>query len=102
LTGGEALDHGAVATAISRAARRRVEYAPIEEEEARRMMAEAGLSAERTERLLGFYRLVRAGACARVSEHVAALLGRPPMPFELFARDNADCWRSSLSRATGD
>jgi uncharacterized protein YbjT (DUF2867 family) len=93
LTGVHALDHHEIAQAISRASGRTVQYVPIDEEAARRALEAAGLSPERTERLLGFYRLVREEFCAPVSSDVQTLLGRAPISFAQFASDNASCWR---------
>jgi uncharacterized protein YbjT (DUF2867 family) len=92
LTGGEAIDHGAVTRAISRATSQAFNYVPIGEEEARHLMAAGGLPPRRVERLLGFYGLVRAGACAELSPDVASVLGRPPIGFDRFARDYSTHW----------
>ena len=92
LTGGESLSHDEIARAISRAAGRPVRYVPIEEDAARRALAAAGLSPARIERLVGFYRLVRAGACAPVHPDVAQLLSRPPLGVERFALDHRADW----------
>jgi uncharacterized protein YbjT (DUF2867 family) len=92
LTGAQALDHGAVADILGDAAERPIAYRPLDEEEARRMILAAGLGPRRAERLLRFYRLVRAGACAPVSRDVETVLGRPALSLERFARDHRDCW----------
>jgi len=92
LTGGEALDHHEVAHAISEAAGRAVRYVPISEEAARTAIEGGGLSPERAERLIGFHRLVRQGFCAPVSPDVRTVLGRPPISFAQFARDNVAYW----------
>lgn len=93
LTGGSALDHYEIAQHISDAADRRIDYVPISEDTARSGLERAGLSASRTERLIGFYRLVRQGFCAPVSVDVEAILGRHPISFTEFANDFASCWR---------
>ena len=59
---------------------------------ARTSLLATGLSPERTERILGFYRLVREGYAAEVRPEVQRLLGRPAISFEAFARDNAPVW----------
>lgn len=92
LTGGQALDHHEIARAISGAAGKTIQYVAITEETALRVLAAAGLSPERAERLIGFYRLVRQGFCASVSSDVQTVLGRPPISFEQFAKDHASCW----------
>ncbi|HEY3383611.1 MAG TPA: SDR family oxidoreductase [Vicinamibacterales bacterium] len=93
LTGGEALDHGQVAAAISSATGRPCRYVAIDEEAARAAMAAGGFPPDRVERLIGFYRLVRSGACSPVSNAVEQILGRPPRGFDQFARDNGHIWK---------
>lgn len=92
LTGDEALGHGAVARAISEATGRTVRYDAIDEDEARRRVIAAGLGEARAERIVGFYRLVRAGACSPVVDHLARVLGRSPRRFEAFAREHRNEW----------
>ena len=92
LTGGESLSHGEIARAISRAAGRTIRYVPIDEDAARRALTASGLSPARIERLIGFYRLVRAGACAPVHPDVAQVLGRPPLGVDRFAIDHRASW----------
>jgi uncharacterized protein YbjT (DUF2867 family) len=93
LTGPEAIDHDAVAHAISTASGREVRYVAISEIEAHGALERAGLSVERADRLAGFYRMVRAGFCAPVSGDVESVLGRPATSFAQFAGDHAECWR---------
>ena len=93
LTGGESLHHDEVAAAIAAAAGRPVRYGAIPEDAARAALAAAGLSAERVERLVGFYRRVREGACAPVSPDVASVLGRAPTRFIRFAAAHSTNWR---------
>lgn len=92
LTGGESLDHASVAAAIARAAGREVRYVPVDEDASRAALERIGMSAARIARLMGFYRLVRAGACAPVLPDLEDALGRPPTPFDRFAADHANCW----------
>lgn len=93
LTGDRALDHDEVAAVIAEAAGRPVRYVPLDEDAARAALLAAGLSSERVERLIGFYRIVRDGRCALISPALRALLGRPAIPFPQFARDFARVWR---------
>jgi uncharacterized protein YbjT (DUF2867 family) len=92
LTGSESLDHASVAAAIARATGREVRYLPVDEDASRAALERIGLPPARIARLLGFYRLVRAGACAPVLPDLADALGRPPVTFERFAADHAGCW----------
>lgn len=93
LTGPQALDYHQVAAHVSAAAGQRVGYVPIDDDAMRTMLQSAHLPERQIVRLLGMYRLVRAGACAPVSHNVEALLGRPAIRFEAFATDYANCWR---------
>lgn len=92
LTGPESLDHAAVAAAIARATGREVRYLPVDEDASRALLERIGMPPARIARLLGFYRLVRAGACAPVLPDLADALGRPPMTFDRFAAEHANCW----------
>lgn len=93
LTGPKSLDHREVARMLSEASGREITYVPQDEDEARTAIMRAGLGAERAERLIGFYRLVRAGHSAPVTGDVEAVLGRPAIPFSRFAEDHAHHWR---------
>ncbi len=93
LTGPAALDHFEVARLLTDAAGFNIAYEPLTEEAARAGIAAAGLGPERVERLIGFYRQVRAGLCAPVSGDIEAVLGRPARPFASFAAENASVWR---------
>ena len=93
LTGAQALDHHEIARAISGASGNQIQYVAVSEAAARKAIEAAGLSKERAERLIGFYRLVRQGLCAPVSTDVQTVLGRPPISFEQFTRDQSSCWR---------
>lgn len=93
LTGGASLSHGEIAAAIAEASGRAVEYVALDEARARSAI-EPALGAERAERLIRFYRLVREGLAAPVSPAVETVLGRAPIAFERFAADHADAWRS--------
>lgn len=93
LTGDEALSHGDVAGLLGAASGQEVRYEAIDEDTARRALAEAGFPPPWIERLVGFYRLIRQGWTAPVSSAVRDLLGRPARTFAAFARENADLWR---------
>jgi uncharacterized protein YbjT (DUF2867 family) len=93
LTGPAAHDHDEVARVLLGASGRPIRYVPIDEDQARLAIAAANLSPQRVERLVGFYRAVRAGACAPVSPDIQAVLGRPAISFDRFAADHASCWR---------
>ena len=93
LTGGESLSLEEIAAKVSKAAGRSIHYVSLSEDEARRDLAASGFPPAWIERLIGFYRLVRLGACAPISPDVATVLGRPPISMDSFARDHAPAWR---------
>jgi len=92
LTGPAALSGDEVAAALSAAAGRPLRYVALDEADARRALT-AALGERWAERLVGFYRLVRAGACAPISPAVEEVLGRAPTAFADFAREHAAVWR---------
>ena len=92
LTGPEGLDHAEVARALSAATGREIRYVPIDEDTAREALGAAGFPPPWVERLVTFYRLIRAGACAPVTGDVEAVLGRPPAAFARFAAEHASAW----------
>jgi len=94
LTGEEALHHGDVVALVGAASGAAIRYEPIEEGEARAVLAGAGFPPPWIERLIRFYGLVRAGLGAPVSSAVRDVLGRPARAFRDFARENAGTWAS--------
>ena len=92
LTGPTALTHGDVAALISGATGRAVRYEPLDDAQARAALLASGMPPARVERLLGFYRMVRAGWCSPISPAVAAVLGRPPRSLSEFVREHAAVW----------
>ncbi len=93
VTGAVAVTYAEIAQALTEATGRRVAYRPLDEEEARRELAAAGLAAERVEARLGFLRLARSGAFASISPDVEAVLGRAPRSVRQFATDCAATWQ---------
>lgn len=101
LTGGEALHHRDVAEALSAASGREIVYRALDEAEGREAVLAAGLGPRRADRLTAFYRLVRAGACAPISTHVAEVLGRSPTTFESFAEEHRSHWATPRDVTAG-
>ena len=87
ITGSEALEHHAVARIFAASLGRPVRYVSLDDDELRSTLAQAGLPSAWQERLVGFYQLVRAGACAEVSPDLERLIGRPPRKLESFGRE---------------
>jgi uncharacterized protein YbjT (DUF2867 family) len=93
LTGGQALSYAEAAGIISAASRREIKYVAISDDDARDAMKSAGWSPQQVEFMLGLFYTVRQGWSAPISPAVTSVLGREPISFEQFARDNADAWK---------
>ncbi len=92
LTGPEPLDHATIARTIANVMDRPVRYVAIDEDEARAALAAAGFPPAWIERLIGFYRVVRSGACAPVTGDLPRLLGRAPIDLARFTVDARASW----------
>lgn len=99
VNGPHALDHGHVVARISREIGREVAYVDLSEDAARRLLTARGFPPHHVERVLGFYALTRAGACATPDTTVAALLGRPLGTFDAFVASHADVWSPPVATA---
>jgi uncharacterized protein YbjT (DUF2867 family) len=93
LTGPEALDHAAAARTIAEVAGRPVRYVPVEEDEMRLALLEAGWPADQADTFSRLLAAIREGQRAAVTDDVERLLGRPATPFHRFAHDHASAWR---------
>jgi len=93
LTGPQPLGHDDIATTLTRVSGKPVRYVALEEDQARLRLKETGFPDEWVERLIGFYRLVRKGWCAPVTEEMPALLKHPPRTFDDFAAEHSASWR---------
>jgi uncharacterized protein YbjT (DUF2867 family) len=93
LTGGEALDHDQVASAISKVSGRSVRYVPVSEEEAIAGLKASGWPEGAAIYLAQLYRYVREGWTAAVTPEVASILKREPIRFDQYARDYAQSWK---------
>lgn len=91
LTGPEALDHEAAVREIARATGRPFRYHAQTDDEARAALSRS-FDPARVERLVGFYRLVRAGACAPVTSDVERATGRPARRFAPFCDEHRAAW----------
>jgi uncharacterized protein YbjT (DUF2867 family) len=92
LTGAVAMDHHEVARVLSRVGGKTISYVPISEDDARAMLTKGGVPSEMIERWTKFFQMVRHGFCSTISHDVEAVLGRPAVSFEQYARDYASSW----------
>jgi uncharacterized protein YbjT (DUF2867 family) len=93
LTGGEALGMEEAAGIIAEAADRAVRYDPVSDEEFRGILGEEAWREDEIEVILGLFGSVRRGWREPVHPDVELILGREPLRFDSFARENAHAWR---------
>ena len=89
LTGPEALSVGEQVKILSDAIGRPLEYVPITDEVARKGMEKAGLPSLLIDALVPFAAYIRSGKAAHVFRTVEEVMGRPPLTFGDWARENA-------------
>lgn len=93
LTGPDAIDHHAIAAAISAAAGRDVVYEPIDDEDMRARLRARHWPGDQIDIVLGLMRAIRNGERAAVSDDAGHAIGHEPGGFEDFARQHAAAWR---------
>jgi uncharacterized protein YbjT (DUF2867 family) len=92
LTGPEPLSNGQIAEKIGRALGKPVRYVDMPEAEYRKRMLGFGLPEPFVDGFIDLQRYYRTGAGEPVTGEVERILGRPPVSFDRFARDNAAAW----------
>lgn len=99
VSGPRALTHAEIAASISEAVGADVRYIELDEDAARQLMLARGFAPRHVERVLTFYRLIRAGFCSEPDQRLQDLLGRPLRTWEDFVRGSARAWRSEAQAA---
>jgi uncharacterized protein YbjT (DUF2867 family) len=92
LTGPEALDHAQVAKLISREAGRDIAFEDIDPAVLRQGLLAGGVPPDYTEFLLVILGFLKQGYSERTTDAVQALLGRKPIDFARYARENRAAW----------
>lgn len=90
LTGPDALTYHEAASILSEAWGRTVQYEPVDDEEAHRILTAAGLDDDYAEMLIGLFQNVRAGHAAPVTQAVRTVTGHAPRSLEDFAEATAE------------
>jgi uncharacterized protein YbjT (DUF2867 family) len=90
LTGPEALTYHEAASLLSEVWGRTVQYEPVDDEEAHRILTAAGLDDDYANMLIGLFQNVRAGHSAPVTQAVSTVTGRTPRSLEDFAAATAE------------
>ena len=88
LTGGEALTTAEQVAVISRATNRAIEQVEVSDEEARRQMQASGMPQYLIDALVAFAPNVRAGRASDVLNTTEELIGRKPLTFADWVREN--------------
>lgn len=93
LTGPQALSYAEMVAKIGAAIGRQLDFQAISDEEARQGMLKTGMPAENVEALVALWRAVREGQVATVTDTIEHVLGRKPIDFDQWARENAGAFR---------
>ena len=89
LTGPEALSNANIASKISAASGRTVNYVDVRDEDVKAGMTGSGAPEAYADAYLDLLRWYRSGDAARVSDNVKRLTGRDPIAFDQYAKDHA-------------
>jgi uncharacterized protein YbjT (DUF2867 family) len=88
LTGPRALSYGEMTQAIAAALGRPLAFAAISDDDARAQQVAWGAPAAMVDARLSIFRAIREGRLAGVTDTVARVLGRPPLPFDRWVSEN--------------
>jgi uncharacterized protein YbjT (DUF2867 family) len=89
ITGPEALSYAEMASKIGKVIGRSIGFESISEEEARQQQVSRGVSSSLVEAHLSIFRAIREGRLATVTGDVERVLGRRPLTFDQWAKENA-------------
>jgi len=93
ITGPEALSYAEMTAKIGAAIGKPIRFQPISEEEAREQQVAWGAPKELVEARLSIFRAIRDGRLATVTDTVKSILGRNPLTFDQWVRENAEAFR---------
>jgi uncharacterized protein YbjT (DUF2867 family) len=93
ISGPEALSYAEMASKIGAAIGKPIRFESIADEEARKQQVAWGAPAELVEARLSIFRAIREGRLATVTNTVERVLGRKPIAFDEWARENAAAFR---------
>ena len=95
ITGPEALSYAEMTAKISAVIGKRIRYQAISDDEERQRMLERGEAADIVAAHLSIYGAIREGRLATVTDTVERVLGRRPMTFDQWLKENATAFRNS-------
>ena len=93
ITGPEALSYDAMAQVIGDAIGKRVRFEEISDQQAYRSVVRWAGKGPYADALVDIWRAVREGRLATVSDGVQQVLGRKPISFDRWAKENADAFQ---------
>lgn len=93
ITGPTALSYGEMAMEIGAAINKAVRFESISDAQARKLALGWADSREYAEALVDIWRAIREDRLATVTDEVERILGRKPIPFEQWAKENAAAFR---------
>jgi len=93
ITGPEALSYAEMTALIADAIGKPLTFEPVDDDRERRQMLEGGAPMEIVDAHISIYRAIREGRLAAVTDNVERTLGRKPLTFAQWARDNAVAFR---------
>jgi len=97
ITGPEALSYGEMTAKIGAAIGKQVRFETISDDDERRVLQDVGESSASIEAHLSIYRAIREGRLAEVTDTVSRVLGRPPIAFDQWVRENATVFSTTES-----
>lgn len=93
LTGGTALNFVEIAEILSQVTQRTIEYVNVSTKELSEIISEVGGYPGPLKLMERFFQSVQKGNFALISPAVSEVLGRDPISFKQFARENATHWK---------
>jgi (4-alkanoyl-5-oxo-2,5-dihydrofuran-3-yl)methyl phosphate reductase len=93
ISGPEALSYAEMAPKIGAAIDKPIRFESISDEEARKQQVAWGAPPDLVEARLSIFRAIREGRLATVTDTVERVLGRKPIAFDTWARENAAAFR---------
>ncbi|PWU79094.1 MAG: hypothetical protein DLM72_19195 [Candidatus Nitrosopolaris wilkensis] len=88
VTGGQALSYRQAAEILSKEVGKKIDYVNISDEDARKAMNGMGMEERFIDGMMELYNIIIAGHLSQTTNTVEQIIGRKPIPFEQFARDN--------------
>ena len=93
ITGPEAISFGAAASILSEQVGKKISYANISEDDARKGMSDIGLDQWTINFFIELYRIMRLGYLSQVSSVVEEVTGKGAISFSQFAKDYAEAFK---------